>query len=271
MVSFNLPSLNRFRGLSLTQRLRTPLRRLKDAIDGLSQKGKLDKELKGYQSLAQSAPGDVRVKLKMAELFFRKRDIAQAVALYEEVAAIYDSEKLIMKAIDAYHNVLRLCPTDVRINEKLGNLYREATMPEEALQQYEIAFHNYRSQGSSVKALQMCENMIAISPNPHYRRKLGEIYQAIGNIEEAVKEYETIATAYRRDKNYDALLEVYKLLLPHRPEKQPLMRDMAILYLHKKSPQESIRLLDRAGLQDDPQCQEIYDKARAMVIELAHT
>lgn len=245
-------------------KIMAPLKRLQDVLDGLSQKGRLEKELKSFQELAARSPNDIRLKLKLAELYFRKRDIAKSIELYQEVASIYCNEKLLMKAIDIYHNILRLHPTDVRINEKLGKLYRDSGMNDEALQQYEIAFYNYRNEGKTDKALQMCEEMTAISPKPHYRRKLGEIYQAMGKIDDAIKEYETIAGDYRRQKNYDALLEVYKLLLPHRTDKKPLMRDMAILYLHKKMPQETIRLLDRAALQDDPQCQEIYEKARTM-------
>lgn len=265
LSSLSIPSLKAQISLSKA-RFAASLEVLRHTIQNLTKEGKLAKELKEYQALAAQMPQDVRTRLKLAELYFRKKDIAAATAQYRDIAEIYYTEQFTMKAIEAYHNVLRLCPTDVAVNERLAHLYADSSMVQDALQQYEIAFYGYRGQGNSAKALEMCEAMIRLSPTPRYRRKLGEIYQAMGRTEDAVREYEAIAAEYRQEKNYSALLEVYKLLLPHREDKHSLIRDMAILYLHKKQPQEAIRLMDRAGLGDDEDCQEIYDRARNMLV-----
>jgi tetratricopeptide (TPR) repeat protein len=234
----------------------------------MSEKGQIEKELKHYQDLAAKSPQDVRIKLKIAGLFFRKKEVAAAITLYREVADRYYRDKFIMKAIDAYHNILRICPTDVDINARLGELYQEAQMHEDALQQYDIAFYGYRHQGKSEKALEVCHKMLEISPTPFYRRKLAEIHQVMGKTDEAVREYEEIAKDYRREKKYGPLLEVYKLLLLHRRNDKHLIRDMSILYLHKKEPQEAIRLLDRAHLAEDDDCKEVYEKAQKMQKEM---
>lgn len=240
------------------------LEALRNAIEGLSRKGQIEKELKSYQELITNNPKDVRIKLKIAELYFRKKDISSAIATYREVAEIYSEENFIIKAIDAYQNVLRLCPTDTMTNEKLGALYQKAGMSEEALQQHEIAFYAYRRMGLTDKALAMCEEMTKLAPTAFYRRKLAEAYQAIGKTEEAVAEFEAIAKEYQAEKNYDALLEIYKLIYPHRKDNKKLVRDMALLYLHRHIPQEAIRILDRSHLAGDEECKDIYEKAKIL-------
>ena len=188
------------------------LKTLKSSLEGISKKGQIEKELKASRVLALAAPKDVRIRLRIAELSFLKRDLPSAVHMYREVAEIYASESLPMKAIDACLNVLRLSPTDTETNEKLGALYREVGMIEEALQQFEIAFYAYRSRLEHDKALAMCEAMIALSPTPTYRRKLAETHQAMGRTDEALGEFEAIANDYRKHKQLEPLLEIYKIL-----------------------------------------------------------
>lgn len=249
--------------------LASTVQNLRDFIEGLSRKGQIEKELKYYASLGPEAREDVRIKLKIAELYFRKKDAGAAVGIYREVAQKHSEEGFTMKAIDAFQNVLRLCPTDMSTNERLGELYEKAGMHEEALQQYEIAFYAYRRASNTDKALAMCEEMTKLAPTPLYRRKLAEAYQAIGKTEEALAEFEWIAKEYQKEKNDDALLEIYKLIYPRRRDDKNLVRDMALLYVRKRTPQEAIRLLERSHLADDSDCKDIYEQAKLFAQQLA--
>ncbi len=242
-------------------------KQVQTTLQSLSRKGRLERELKAYQVIAAQNPDDVRTRFKIAELLFLQRNVDEAVQIYRDIADIYIKQNFALKAIDAYHNILRLAPTDVSSNEKLGELYQKSGMDAEALQQYEIAFYTYRSQGHTEKAIATCEAMTLISADPKHRRKLAEAYQALGRKEDALREFETIAALYRKEKRYDELLEIYKLMLPERREDKTFLRDLAILYLHKKNAQEAVRLLERAKLAHDPDCKTVYDKAKALITE----
>ena len=89
------------------------------------EEGKYDKAIKEYEKILIADPADMRVKLRIAELYAKRKQIADAIRVYREVAKAYTHEGFYLKAVTVYKNVLKLNPSLIEVNEKLAELYEK--------------------------------------------------------------------------------------------------------------------------------------------------
>lgn len=223
-----------------------------------------EKILEDLKELESENPTDMRVKQKIAETLFRRDRVDEAVEKYKEIAAHFEKEAFVLKAIKAYHSILKIKPDLVDYNLKLAGLYVKLGMTTEAANQYRIAINHYATLGDSAKTLALSKDLVKIDPSNDNRAKLAEIYQTCGMIAEAVKQYEILAGDCRAKKNYDKLLYYCELILPHQPDNKALLKDVCILYLRKQKPDQALRLLDHYKMTQDPVFAEVLKKAKLM-------
>ena len=89
----------------------------------------------------------MRIKIKIAETYFKAKDIPHAIQTYLEVSKIYIEHNFILKAVAIYKNILKLDPTLVDINLDLADLYLKLDMTGDTVTQYQIAMQHYASRG----------------------------------------------------------------------------------------------------------------------------
>src|SRR5262245_20699496 len=94
---------------------------------------KWDKAIKEYQKLLAEDPLDMRAKLKIADIHIKIKEVPAALKLYREVADFYDQENFHLKSIAVYKTILKLAPTMVEVNEKLGDLYHRVGLDNDAI------------------------------------------------------------------------------------------------------------------------------------------
>lgn len=240
-------------------------------------KGKLGELFKGLfgkkkgpagdlkEMIAQSAldPGDLRLKLQIGKKYFKKKDVQNGIAWYQEVAEKYEEEDFILKAIAIYKEILKYSPGSVEFNEKLGDLFLKVGIAADAAQQYTIVIHYYLSHHQPDNALRVCQKLVEAQPEEvQHRLRLAEIYFNQGMEEESLAEYEKVARQLRKDlKQLDILAEVYEKILLKRPKEMNLLRELCVFYLKLKNPQKAIRKIERYKLEKDEQFKPIYEKA----------
>lgn len=230
----------------------------------LSQKNKYESAIKEAEVESQSNPADTRLKLKMAETYFKAKNIEKAILSYREIAEGYLKDNFILKAIAVFKNVLKLDPDQVEINLKLAELYLKLEMISDAVAQYRIAIQYYESIIETEKGLAACKKLVEAEPSTANRRKLAESYQAARMTKEAIEQYEILAKTYRAGKSYDDLLRMYELILPHRGTNQALIRDICILYLRRQEPDKAIRTMELQKVDGETNFADLYDKAKLM-------
>ncbi|MBI1909969.1 MAG: tetratricopeptide repeat protein [Deltaproteobacteria bacterium] len=206
---------------------------------------KLDKAIKEYQKIVAEEPADLRVKLKIGDLYARKKDLVRAIKGYREVADAYEKENFHLKAMAVYKTVLKLNPTLIEVNEKLGNLYRLVGLEQDAINQYLIVAGFYDSKGMSKEALAIRKKIVAIDPSSATSRvRLAELYQSEGEEEASVKEYERASDLYKRTNNLQGLVEVYEKVLFYRPNNITMLRALLKIYFEKKDFSKVIKRLE---------------------------
>ena len=226
---------------------------------------KHDRDLKEALGLAAVNPTDMRARIHIAEAYFKAKNIGKAIDTYKEVAQSYIQDNFILKAAAIYKNILKLDPTLIDINLKLAELYMKLEMIPDAVTQFRIALQAYELASDKEKLLTIGKKLVDIDPSPLNRRKLAEIYLTNRMTKEALAQYGILAQAYRDAKQYDELLRVYEIMLPHQTENRTVIKDVCILYLRRQEPENAIRTIEKYKLDAQPPFSELYDKAKLML------
>lgn len=230
----------------------------------------LETELKQTLALSAQEPNDLRLKLKIGELYARKKDLSSAIPIFAEVAKAYEQEDFQLKAIAIYKNILKVSPGSVEFNEKLGDLYQKMGMNDDAAQQYQIVMQFYRNRRNFDDALQAGRKLIEAQPDQVQNRlRIAELYFNLGKQEESMSEYEKIARDLRKEmKHVDVLAEVYEKILLKKPEETGLLLDLCVFYLKLGKPQKAIAKIEKAHLEQDEKFKAVYEKALEMKASL---
>lgn len=94
-----------------------------EALMALAQ-GEWRRALEAYRSHCKEEPGDLRSRLKVAELFERLGRRQEALKTYREVAEAYVEEGFLLQAISLFKIMLRIDPSLREASERLAELCR---------------------------------------------------------------------------------------------------------------------------------------------------
>lgn len=211
----------------------------------LAKSGKIAQAIKELEKASAADPADLRIRLKIADLYAKKKELPKAVSLYQEVAKIYEQEKFHLKAIAVLKTILKSNPTLIQVNEKLGDLYREVGLQEDAVNQYYIVAGYYDSKGMSKEALEIRKKIVMIDPaNTTGRIRLAELLQSSGKTDDSVHEYEEAAKLLAKKKDREGLTEVYEKILYFRPENLEMLIDLCRIYFDKREYKKALRKIE---------------------------
>ena len=247
--------------------------KISNLFKGLFKKAGPEGELKEFLAMSAKDPTDMRIKLKVGELYFKKKDLRNGIAWFREVAEHYSESGFLLKAIAIYKNILKFSPGSVEFNEKLGELYAKMGMRGDASQQYQIVVHYYLTHHKGADAIRACQKLVEADDNePRHRLRLAEIYFNQGMQDESLKEYEKLARELRKEmKQLDIMVEVYEKILLKKPKEMGLLKELCIFYLKLKNPQKTLRKIEKYKLEQDPHFKPIYEKALQLKEYLAKT
>jgi tetratricopeptide (TPR) repeat protein len=216
-----------------------------EAAEKLVKAGKYDKAIKEFQKLLADEPNDMRAKLKIAEIMARAKDIPNALKTYREVADQYAADNFHLKAIAVYKTILKLSPTLIEVNEKLGDLYHKVGLDTDALNQYYIVANYYDNKGLMKEAMQIRKKIVEVDPsNTTGRVRLAELMQAEGQTDQSIREYERAAEILTSKRDRDGLVEVFEKMLYYRPDNIDMMIKLCRIYFEKRDFKKALRKID---------------------------
>lgn len=226
---------------------------------------KKGKSIQDLQSDSSKNPDDVRLKLKLAETFYKNKKNAEAIKVYSEMADNYLAQNFPLKAAHILKTILKIDPKQVDIYLKLADLYLKEDLKPDAANELRIALNTALNLKNADLVFDVGKKLVEIDPSALNLRKLAEIYQAHGMMNEALNTYNRLAHIYRSQKDFESLLHIYEMLLAHNPtNNNTMIRDVCILYLRKKDPEGAIRALERYKVDQSPEFAEIKDKIDLM-------
>ena len=223
-----------------------------DAARKFVDKGQIDKAVKEYLRIVHEDPKDVRVWLKIGDLYAKKGSKQDATDTYLKVARFYHDQGFFLKAVAVYKQILKIDPRLVDVILKLAELYRQLGLMSDAMQHFESVAAHFHREGNTKEALATVKKLVDLDPeNIATRIKLAELYSKEGLVEEASTEFTVACEQLRRQNRQDDFLKVAERLLWHKPENHSLNRELAGLYLRRNDPRRALQKL-QACFKSDP-------------------
>ena len=215
-----------------------------DAARKFVDKGQIDKAVKEYLRIVHEDPKDVRVWLKIGDLYAKKGAKQEATETYLKVARFYHEQGFFLKAVAVYKQILKIDPRLVEVILKLAELYRQLGLMSDAMQHYENVAAHFHREGNTKEALDTVKKLVDLDPeNIATRIKLAELYSKEGLVEEAALQFSMACEQLRRQGRQDDFIKVAERLLWHKPDNHPLNRELAGLYLRRNDPRRALQKL----------------------------
>ena len=223
-----------------------------DAARKFVDKGQIDKAVKEYLRIVHEDPKDVRVWLKIGDLYAKKGSKQEAIETYLKVARFYHEQGFFLKAVAVYKQILKLDPRLVDVILKLAELYRQLGLMSDAMQHFESVAAHFHREGNTKEALATVKKLVDLDPeNIATRIKLAELYSKEELIDEAGIEFQVACEQLRRQGRQDDFVKVAERLLWHKPDNHALNRELAGLYLRRNDPRRALQKL-QACFKADP-------------------
>lgn len=218
--------------------------------------GKYDKAIREYEKILLADPNDLRIKIRIAELYTKRKQIAESIKIYREVAENYAAEGFFLKAVTVYKNILRLNPSLIETNEQLAVLYEKMGLNSDAVRQYDILAQALEMKGQVEKALDIHTRIVALTPQDGKARiRLAELYQRLGKMDEAINQYEEYAKQLELSgAEKTKLADAFEKILSHRPNNQEMFKKLIQICSEIKGGKRALKWLEGnyAVVENDP-------------------
>lgn len=207
-------------------------------------KGSWDRAIKDYQQVLESDPGDVRTRLKVADLLVKIERYDEALQDYLKVAFHYASDDIYDKAVAVYKQALRIAPTDPRLHRDLGEAYYRYGRLKDALRAFHQAQKIFRDQGDSIAQRDVLERMVAIDPDDvGLQIQIAERYEKDGERANALMYFRRAANALSDEGRLDEFVQVAERVVFLEPSDHVLRKQVVRLYLNREDNKHALKHL----------------------------
>lgn len=198
----------------------------------LVEKGQLDKALREYLKVVAEDENDVRIWIRIGDLYVKLGQKSEAVENYKKVAQLYTQQGEPDKAVAVFKQILQIEPQTLETYMSLGALYRDMGRLAHASQQYELAAQLYTRAGRLREALAAEQAVVDMVPDNIARRiKLAEMYSRENLYPDAAREFSAAASVLRSTGRMDDFAKVAERLLFHAPDNLEVTKDLSRYYL----------------------------------------
>src|SRR5712664_2657011 len=164
-----------------------------------------------------------------------------------ESAAKLIAKGALDKAVKEYQRVLELDPDDVRVLQKLAELYQKMNRKAEAADCFEKVARTYSQQGFYLKAVALYKQVLKVIERVEVSIRLAELYQQLGLVGDATKEWQNVAAHYEKAGHTKASLDTLKKLVDLDPDNVAARIRLGEQYARQDNPIEAVAELRRAA------------------------
>lgn len=152
------------------------------------------------------------------------------------------------KAIKEYQKVLEVDPKDIRVLQKMGELYQKKNDNAQAAHFFIKVAESYSSDGFFLKAVALYKQVLKLNPNLlEVNLKLAELHQQLGLMSEAMAYFQIVANHYDKAGDTKSSLDTLKKMVDLDPENVASKIKLAELYARESMTQEAAQEFKRAA------------------------
>src|SRR5947209_13020947 len=122
------------------------------------------------------------------------------------------------KAVKEYQRILEIDPDDVRVLQKLAELYQKMNRKAEAADCFEKVARTYSAQGFYLKAVALYKQVVKVIDRVEVNVRLAELYQQLGLVGDATKEWQTVSAYYEKIGDTKQSLDTLRKLVELDPD-----------------------------------------------------
>jgi len=135
------------------------------------------------------------------------------------------------EAIQEYEKLIEDDPSDVSINNIVGDLYVRLGQTERAIKAFERVANEYEKKSLYSQAFAIIKKICRLNPNnPAYFIKMADLSARQGFLADAKQEYLRLAERFLRDKNVEEAISMYEKVVKLDPEDFDIRMKLAALY-----------------------------------------
>lgn len=230
-------------------------------------KGKLKEAIKEYQTIIRDDPSDIKIRLKIAELYYKSGDLPEAIRIFEEISEYYISHGFLLKAAAVLKQILKIKAHDEIILQKLASLYQQLGLNSNAINIYHDLIDIYDRSGRKIEKLTMIKKLLDLDPeNIRSRLRLAEEMSKESMLNEAVEQFRIILGHLKKREAVEDYIIVAERLLYHQPDDLEISRELASFFVEKNEGLKALSYLQTC-FQAAPQDPEVFELlARAFEI-----
>lgn len=145
------------------------------------------------------------------------------------------------KAIKEYQRILDVEPKEVRILQKMGELYQKKNENVQAAQYFIKVAESYTSDGFFLKAVALFKQVLKLDPSLlDINLRLAELHQQLQLIGEAMAYYQIVANHHDKQGNTKASFDVLRKMVDLDPDNVPSRIKLADLYVRQSMNAEAL-------------------------------
>jgi len=188
--------------------------KVRASADKFVQQGKLQNAIAEYDKILKIDPKDLTVLNTVGDLYSRLGQAEQAVECFKKVGDNYASEGFVPKAIAMYKKLTKLTPNAYDCVQKLGELYIQQGLYNDARAQFLLASDGMMKSGQPDGAIKILKRVLEVDPeNAGVQAKLADIYLKQGKRDEAKVILLSAAESMYQRNAVDAAAEILSRLL----------------------------------------------------------
>ena len=185
----------------------------------LVEKGQFDKAIREYLKAVAEDDSDIRIWIRIGDLYVKQGQKAEATENYKKVAGLYRQAGDSDKASAVYRQIQAITPQNPDAYVALAELLREAGRTAQAIQQYEQGADLLTRAGRPRESLLAEQAIVDLSPESVSRRiRLAELYSRQNMYTDAAREFSAAAMQLRRAGRLDEFVKVAERLLFVAPD-----------------------------------------------------
>lgn len=185
-------------------------------------------------------PRFFETKLSRSEALDKNKIIEAAAKLVAKGA--YD------KAIKEYQKVLDVDPKDVRILQKMGELYQKKNDNPQAAFFFTKVAESYSNDGFFLKAVALYKQVLKLDPSlVEVNIKLAELHQQLQLMSEAMAYFQIVANHYDKSGDTKKSLDVLKKMVDLDPDNVASRVKLADLYVREGLTQDAVGEFQKAA------------------------
>lgn len=178
------------------------------------QQGKLQNAIAEYDKILKTDPKDLTILNTVGDLYSRLGQTEKAIHCFKQVGDTYAADGFVPKAIAMYKKLTKLNPSAYDSIQKLGELYTQQGLYNDARAQFLLAVDGLMRGGQAEEAAGILRRLLEVDPdNAGVQTKLADIYLKQGKREDAKTILLSAAESMCQRNAIDAAGEILNRLL----------------------------------------------------------